>query len=147
MYVVCVAQCRTVMVMRSFAVVAWNACCRRGPVFSARLRGRWLLRTVHPAAIAFTLRIRNTNVAYCASQLRCLPSRANESFVTPLSCWLSRSLTGTLFQQIGRSTPILFLLVLSAAIDIQNVYTAFSKWLKFWHDNGLLYELLFVYFK
>lgn len=84
---------------RSIAVKAWNACSPERPVFRARLRGRWLLGTVHPLPC---FHLRNTN---CASKLRRSPSRTNESFVTPLSCWLSRSLTGTFFWRIGYSVP------------------------------------------
>lgn len=68
------------------------------------VRGRWL--HVHPMcqAIAALLYAPNTNVLHCASKFRrSLSFRPNESFVTPLSCRLSRSLTGTLFW------PMLFL--------------------------------------
>lgn len=72
----------------------------RGPVFTARRRGRWLLGTVHPLPCCCA---RNTNGFHCASNLDARPSRPNESFVTPLSFRLSRSLTGTLFWWIGYS--------------------------------------------
>lgn len=60
-------------------------------------------------AIAAAVNTQNTNASYCAFKLDTRPSRPNESFVTPLFCWLSRSLTGTLFWQIGY-TPFFLLL-------------------------------------
>lgn len=77
-------------------------------------------------AIAAAVNTQNTNASYCAFKLDTRPSRPNESFVTPLFCWLSRSLTGTLFWQIGY-TPFFFCCYLTVIDTLDVLLTALSS--------------------
>lgn len=102
-------------------------------------------------AIAAAVNTQNTNASYCAFKLDTRPSRPNESFVTPLFCWLSRSLTGTLFWQIGY-TPFFFVVIWQLLILLMYYLLLCRHWIWNWEscyayssDASSVYDQKYVF--